>query len=153
VRVITALGIHPGAADRDETIPALRAALDDSSVTVRMAAAVTLVGLGVRDVPNANFAEAKTLFAGRAELNSDDALQQFAAGKFYYLTGDFGKAEHSFVATLKLDPAAVPAMYYLALALAQEKKVDEARAVLKQIAPDAPQYRQAQQLLNELGGK
>lgn len=153
VRVIAALGIRPGAADREDAITALRADLKDSTVTVRMAAAVTLVGLGVRDLPDAQFQEAKKLFAARAELNSDDALQQLGAGRFYYLTGDFAKAEHSFVSTLKLDPAAVPAMYYLALTLAQEKKVDEARSVLKQIAPDAPQYRQAQQLLSELGGK
>jgi predicted CXXCH cytochrome family protein len=154
VRAIAALGMHPGAADKEDAIAALRQALGDGSPPVRMAAAAGLVGLGLRDLPDEDgrkFIAAKKLVEARAELNSDDAVQQFAVGRLYYLTGEFAKAEYSFAATLKLDPGAIPAVYYLGLALAQEKKIGEAREVLKQIEPGAPEYRQAQELLHELG--
>jgi tetratricopeptide (TPR) repeat protein len=154
VRAIAALGLHPGPADKEEAVAALRQSLGDSAVTVRIGAAVSLVSLGVSQLPDEDgqrFDEAKKLFEARAELNSDDAIQQLAAGKFYYLTGQFAKAERAFVATLKLDPAA-PAMYYLALALTQQQKMSEARSVLEQITPGAPLYAQAQQLLSTIKG-
>ncbi|MBV9434769.1 MAG: tetratricopeptide repeat protein, partial [Acidobacteria bacterium] len=89
------------------------------------------------------------LYAGRAELNSDDPQQDFAAGRFFRLSGDADRAIEYFRAAMKLDPA-IPAKYYLAGALAEKKEFAQAQELLKTIAPNDPQYAPAQQLLSQI---
>jgi predicted CXXCH cytochrome family protein len=152
VRAIAAGNINPGPADKEDATGALRHSLADPVATVRLAAAVSLVSLGVRqlaDDDGRRFDDAKKLFEARAELNSDDPQQQLAAGKFYYINGDFAKAERAFASTLQLAPTA-PAAYYLALALAQQHKIAQAREILQKISPADPQYKQAQLVLSTL---
>lgn len=152
VRAIAALNLNPGPADKSDAIVVLRRSLADSKATVRIASMVSLVSLGVRQLPGDDgprFENATHLFEARAELNSDDAGQQLAAGRFYYILGDPAKAARAFQASLKLDPT-TPAAYYLALAYLQQKKIDEARAVLQAIAPSDPDYSQAKRLLSTL---
>jgi hypothetical protein len=65
VRVVAALRLNPGAAERQAFVAALTRALSDSSAIVRMAAAVGLVGQGLGQLPGpdgARLDRAKQLF-------------------------------------------------------------------------------------------
>ncbi len=137
-RIIAALRM-PTASAKQAAIADLTKALRDPIATVRLSAAVSLVAAGVRDVP----AEARALYAARAQLNSDDAAQQFAAGRFFLLTGDPAHATQYLAGSLKMDPE-TPAQYFLAYALAQQGKYADARAIAEKIPTSDPQYDNAQ---------
>jgi len=152
VRATAAVAIKPRAAQREAVAPELVLLLRDPVATVRMSAAIALVSMGVRQVPDEDakqFERAKELYRARAELDSDDAQQQFAAGQFFFLSGDMDSAVAFFRASLKLDPV-IPAQYYLARALAEKRDFPLARQVLKTIPPNDPQYASAQRLLAEV---
>jgi tetratricopeptide (TPR) repeat protein len=152
VRALAALRITPAPGDRPGAIAALTRTLGDSSAVARVAAAVSLVSLGVHDLPGEDgqrFEHARQLFRARAEFNTDDAEQQLGAGKFYLLTGDPATAIGAFETSLKLDPG-IPARYYLAYAYAQRGRLEEARALLKAIPPSDSQYNRAQVLLKAI---
>jgi predicted CXXCH cytochrome family protein len=149
VRATAASAIMPRAAQRAAVAPALVTLLRDPVKTVQVSAAIALVAMGVPRLPGEDgqwFERAKELYRGRAELDSDDAEQQLAAGKFFFLSDDMDGAVAAFRASLKLDPK-IPAQYYLARALAEKRDFDSALPILKSIAPNDPQYSSAQQLL------
>jgi tetratricopeptide (TPR) repeat protein len=152
VRAIAALRMPVTAADKPAAIVALTSALGDARATVRLGAAVSLVGMGVRDLPGedgARFESARALYQARAELNSDDAEQQLGAGRFYLLRGEPARALAAFQNSLKLDPA-VPAQYYVAAAYAEQGQYPQAREILQAIPPADPQYPRAQRLLKAI---
>lgn len=152
VRAVAALRIDPAQPGREQVIAALVHALDDPVATVRLGAAVSLVNAGVRQLPGADggrFELAKQVFRARAEHNSDDAAQQIAAGKFYYLAGDFTSAVQAFQASVKLDPE-IPAQYLLAAAYASQGQLVKAREILATIPPGDVQYDKAQRLLKAI---
>lgn len=152
VRVYAALRMNPRPANKQVAVTALVRALDDSATTVRVAATVALVSLGISQLPGEDgerFEQAKQVFRARAELNSDDAAQLLGAGKFYLLTGDPVTAVGALQNSLKLDPG-IPARYYLAYAKAQQGHLDEARRILEAIPPTDSQYANAQNLLKTL---
>jgi len=154
-RAVAALRIAPEQADRPAAIAALEPLLGDAATTVRVAAAVTLVSQGISQLPGDDgerFERAKQVFRARALLNSDDAEQQLGAGKFYLLTGDPVAAIGALRGSLKLDPE-IPARYFLAYALAQQGKMDEARTILRAIPPADSQYARAQVLLKAIAGQ
>ena len=104
VRAVATLALTPSAALRAAAIADLRHALADPVSTVRMAALVSLVSLGVRQLDGEDatrFESARKLFDARAALNSDDAGQQEAAGRFYFLAADPDRAIAAFRASLK----------------------------------------------------
>jgi len=155
VRVVAALRLSPGAADRQAALTAMTRSLGDSSATVRIAAAVWLASQGIGQLPGedgARLNQAKQLFRARAQLNADDAEQQLGAGKFYLLSGDAITAAGALEGSLKLDPA-VPAQYYLAYAYAQQGKLDEARKLLQAIPQADPQFARAQHLLQAIAAR
>lgn len=155
VRAVAALRLNPGPADRQAGAAALVRALGDPVATVRVGAAVSLVSLGIRQLPGEDgqrFERVKQIFRERAELNSDDAEQQLGAGKFYFLSGDSARAIAAFQASLKLDPD-IEAQYYLASAYLEQGRVKEAREILQKIPPADPQYAKAQNLLKALDEK
>jgi tetratricopeptide (TPR) repeat protein len=148
LRAVAALRIGQPAAR-----PALIGALADPIATVRIGALVSLVAMGVKDLPGedgARFARARELFDVRARHNADDAEQQIGAGRFYFLTGDSVKAIAAFETSLRIDPEA-PAQYLLASAYAQGGRYAESRSILEKITPADPQYERAQRLLRALG--
>jgi len=152
VRVTAAQAIRPRAAQRAAVAPRLASLLRDPVRTVQVSAAIALVAMGVQQLPGEDgewFENAKKLYRDRAGLNSDDAQQQFAAGKFLYLSGDMKDAAAAFRATLKLDDS-IPAQYYLARALSGQGDLAAAQQILKAIPPDDAQYASAQRLLSEL---
>ena len=155
VRAIAALRLTPPAAEKASAIAALTRALADPVTTVRVGAAVTLVSLGVARLDGADgerFERARQVYRARAELNSDDALQQLGAGKFYLLTGDPVSALGALETSLKLDPE-VPAQYLLAYAHAERGEYQKAREVLHTIPPADGQYQKAQELLRAIAGR
>ena len=155
VRATAATSIRPRAAQRAELAPALVALLKDPVRTVRMSAAIALVALGVQLLPGEDgerFRQANALYRARAQLNSDDAVQEFAAGKYFLLTRDANAAVDAFRAAMKLDPE-IRAQYDLALALAQKGDIQEASQILGAIPRTDPAYPAAQRTLAELEAK
>jgi len=152
VRATAAASIHPRAAQREALAPELVALLKDPILTVRMNAGIALVAMGVKPFPGedgARFERAKDLYRARAELNSDDAGQQLAAGRFFFLAGDMEQSAAALRAAMKLDPAA-PAQYLLARALNEKADYAGALQVLKTIPRTDPQYASAEQLAAEI---
>ena len=152
VRATAAFAIKPRAAQREAVAPELVSLLKDPVTTVQMSAAIALVSMGVRKVPDEDaerFERAKELYRARAELNSDDPQQQFAAGRFLFLSGDMKGAVASFRATVKLDPT-IPAQFDLAQALAGMGDSKSARQILEAIPRNDPQYDSAQRFLASL---
>ena len=155
LRVYAALQIRPDKENRERAAEALVHALGDSAVTVRIGAAVSLVSMGIGQLPGddgARFEQAKELFRARAKLNDDDATQLLGAGKFYLLSGDPVSAIDAFQSSLKIDPE-IPARYFLAYAKAQRGEVKEAREILESIPAGDSQYNLAQNLLRILGAQ
>ena len=154
-RIVAALRMPVSSAVKQNAIADLTRALRDPMATVRLSAMVSLVGLGVKDVPGVEgpyFRDALALYAKRAELNSDDAANQFAAGRFFLLTGDPARAEQWLSSSKLMDPQ-TPSDYFLAYALAQQGKYAEARAVIEKIQPSDPQYARSQALLKVIEGR
>jgi tetratricopeptide (TPR) repeat protein len=155
VRATAAYDLRPRAAQREEVAPQLVSLLRDPVATVRMSAAMALVAIGVRQLPGEDgqrFEQAKEFYHARAELNSDYAQQQFAAGRFYFLEGEMDRAVDAFRASLRLDRK-IPAQYLLAQALANKGDPKEAQQVLEEIPPGDPLYSRAQQFLATLEAK
>ena len=149
VRAVAALRLSPGPAGRAAAVQALVGALADPAPTVRLGAGVSLVNLGIRELPGEDgrrFELAKQLYRARAELDSDDSEQQLAAGKFYFLLGDPARAIGALEASLKLDPD-IPAQYFLAGAYLEKGEIDKAREILLAIPASNSQYAKAQRLL------
>jgi predicted CXXCH cytochrome family protein len=152
VRALAALRISPVAADRPRVIAALTHSLSDTSAVARIAATVSLVSMGVHELPGEDgrrLEDGMRLFRARAELNTDDAGQQLGAGKFYLLSGDPVTAIGALENSIKLEPD-IPARYYLAFAYAQRGRLQEARELLNAIPPADSQYTRAQALLKAL---
>jgi predicted CXXCH cytochrome family protein len=152
VRANAALRMPATPADKPAAIAALTGALGDTKATVRLGAAVSLVGMGVRDLPGEDgtrFAAARALYQARAELNSDDAEQQLGAGRFYLLRGEPARALEAFQSSLKLDPT-IPAQYFVAAAYTEQGQYAQAREILQAIPPADPQYGRAQRLLKAI---
>ena len=155
VRAIAARVLNLGQSYRSQTVPALGELLRDPVATVRITAAVGLIGMGVRQPPP-GFVEplelAKQLFRARAALNADDAEQEMAAGRFYMATADPASAVAAFQTSLKLDPE-VPVKYLLGGAYAQMGNLTAAKEVLAAIPMTDPQYEKAQRLLQAIAAQ
>ena len=152
VRATAAGAIRPRAAERETVAPLLAPLLGDPLRTVRMAAGIAMVSIGVQKFAGPageRYEEAKELYRARAELNSDDADQQFAAGKFFFLAGDMENAAAAFQNTLKLDPE-MRVRYLLGRALNEKGDVAGARTVLQSVPRDDPEFAATQRLLAEL---
>ena len=155
VRATAVSALRPKAAQREAVALATVPLLRDAVRTVRMSAAIALVAMGVQKFPGEDgerFEQAKQLYRARAEFNSDDAQQQLAAGKFFFLSGEMDSAIAAFRASMKLDPG-IPAQYYLARSLAETGDYPSARRILGNIPRADPQYTSAQQLLAEIQAK
>ena len=154
LRALAALRLAPGEADKAAAVRSLTASLADPVTTVRMGAVVTLVTLGVKELPGADaelFERARKIYQARADFNSDDAQQQVGAGRFYLLTGDPVRALTALEASLRIDPE-VPARYLVAAAYVQQGQVAKAREELLAIAPGDVDYAKAQRLLKAIDG-
>lgn len=149
VRAIAARTVNPPPASRSEAGPALGALLLDPVAAVRINAAVTLLGLGLRKPPE-EYVEplelAKQLVRARAVLDDDDAEQDLAAGRFYMVIADPASAVTAFQTSLKLDPT-IPAQFLLGGAYAAQGNLTAAKRILEAIPAGDSQYQKAQRLL------
>ena len=155
LRTVAALRINPVQADRRAAVSELARALGDEAATVRLGAAVALTGLGIRSLSGKDgelLASARSLYDSRAKLNTDDAAQQFAAGRFFQLSGDDAKAAPALEGSLKLNPDSTT-RYLLAAVIARLGRVEEARKLLEEIRLGDPQYQRAQAMLKSLQGR
>ena len=155
LRAVAALRMNPGAANRRKAVPELVRALGDSVATVRLGAAVALTGMGVRSLPGTDgerLAAARDLYAARALLNSDDAAQQAAAGRFFLLAGEAEKASAALRNSLRLNADSATRLL-LAQACAALGRFAEARSELGEIHFGEPAYQNAQSLLKAIAGK
>jgi predicted CXXCH cytochrome family protein len=155
VRAIAARILNPGPAYRSEVAGALGGLLSDPVATVRINAAAGLIGMGMRQPPREYVQPlelAKQLLRARAELNSDDAVQDMAAGRFYLLTADPASAVAAFETSLKLDPK-IPVQYLLGGAYADQGNLTAAKRILEAIPTGDPQYEKAQRLLQAIAAR
>ena len=123
--------------------------------TVRINAAAGLIAMGMRQPPSEYVGPlelAKQLVRARAALNSDDAEQDMAAGRFYLLTADPASAVAAFQTSLKLDPK-IQAQYLLGSAYAAQGNLTAAKQVLEAIPAGDPQYEKAQRLLQAIAAQ
>jgi predicted CXXCH cytochrome family protein len=155
VRALAIRALNPGQAYRSEAAAALGSLLRDPSAIVRIGAAVGLIGMGFRQPPSdyvEPFEVAKQLFRARAALNSDDAEQDLAAGRFYLLLADPASAAASLETSIKLDPQ-VPAQYLLGGAYAEQGNLTAAKQILEAIPMGDSQYEKAQRLLKAIAAQ
>ncbi len=155
VRAIAARTLNPVPADRAAAAAALTRMLGDSVATVRVSAAVALIGMGLRELPaedGARLELAKQIFRARAALNADDAEQDAAAGRFFMLAADPAGAIDAFKTGLKLDRQ-IPVQYLLGGAYFQQGNLAEASRILKAIPSGDAQYDKAQRLLKVIAAQ
>jgi predicted CXXCH cytochrome family protein len=155
VRATAALRIAAAPADRPAAVAALTRALADPVATVRLGAGVSLVGMGVAQLPGEDgrrFDAVKALYQSRAALSSDDSAIQLGAGRFYLLAGDPARAIGALETSLKLNPDTL-AEYLLAYAHAERAEYSSAREILQEIPSTDPQYSKAQELLKAIEGR
>jgi predicted CXXCH cytochrome family protein len=155
VRAVVAADWSNQVSDRSVLAPELIRALADPVATVRVRAMVSLVNLGVRQLPGQDgerLQRAKQAFYARAALNSDDAEQLLAVGRFSFLAAEPARAIAALEAGLKLDPT-VQARYLMAGAYLEESDYAKAREVLNAIPAGDPEYEKAQRLLKVIAAQ
>ena len=155
VRATASTALRPASGERAAVAADLVPLLNDPARVVRMNAAIALVGMGTKPFPGADgtrFEQAKQLYRERAALFADDAGQQYAAGRFFFLAGDLDGAVGALRASLKLAPATA-AQYLLGRALAEKGDSTEALKVLQTIPAGDPAYQPAQTLLAQMAAK
>jgi predicted CXXCH cytochrome family protein len=149
---ISSLGQHV-TAEAATPRSAILAALSDPRRAVRISAIVSLINrgggpLGPGDA--ARFQWVGREFAARARLHEDDASVQRDLGLIELLTGRFDTAADALQISSGLEPAQASVKFLLALARIGQRRVDEARTLLKQVLPADPYYKSAQERLRQL---
>jgi len=153
IRAVAALTLGEAKESRDQVMPSLVHALSDSNRTVRMSAALSLLNLGVTRLDGearGPFEAAKQDYLARADINSDDPIDQADRGKFHMLNGQPAPAAKAFEASLRLEPNQPAVKFYLALAELAQNRPSEAKRLLAEIPTRDPLYPQAKGLLQKL---
>jgi predicted CXXCH cytochrome family protein len=152
---VASLGQRATAAPADDDGPrsAVLAALDDPQRAVRIAALVSLINL--RGKPLAapdleRFQRVGREFARMERLYRDDAAFERDLGVVHLLGGELERAADSLQIALKLDPEQPTAKFLLAIARINQRRFDDARALLLQVPSSDPYFRAAQDRLKGL---
>ena len=123
------------------------------SRAVRIAAIVSLINRGGASLLPGELARFKWVgreFATRARLHEDDASVQRDLGLIELLGGRFDIADKALQISYELAPDQASVKFLLALARLGQRRVDEARTLLKQVLPADPYYMAAQERLKQL---
>jgi predicted CXXCH cytochrome family protein len=131
----------------------LVAALDDPRRAVRIPAFIALFNRGGGPFSPAEDVSVRRVsaeFAARARLDQDDADTQGDLGLAKLLLGEFDLAAEALQISIGLKPDRPSSKFLLALARLGQRRVDEARALLLQVAPSDSSYRAAQERLKQL---
>ena len=132
---------------------ALLTALDDPRRAVRLSDLGSLINVGGEPFTTEDerrFRRVSREFAAKASLYQDDATVLGDLGVVQLLAGEFDLAATAMVNSRTLEPNRPSTTFMLALARLGQRRVDEARALLKQVPSSDPYYRSAQQRLKEL---
>src|SRR5262249_15903444 len=120
---------------------------------VRVASLLTLAEQGGQDLSAGDRARVRSAaaeFDAWAQANRQDAAIQRAHGLVQLLDGDPTPPADALQRSLALDPDARSVTFYLALARLGQKRVDEARTLLKAIPRGDPYYDRAQEQLRKI---
>lgn len=129
------------------------AALDDSRRAVRISALMSLINRGIRPLPPSDLPQFRRVaaeFAARARPYQDDARIQRDLGLIQLLAGEVDAGADALQISVGLESDRPSSRFLLAMARIGQQRVDEARALLKQVARSDPYYAAAQQSLKEL---
>ena len=132
---------------------AILTALSDPQRAVRISAMVSLINHGGAPLGPGDMARFQWVgreFAARARLHEDDARIQRELGLIELLTGSFDVAADALQISEGLEPDQASVKFLLGLARLGQKRLDEARALLKQVLPADPYYAAAQERLRQL---
>jgi tetratricopeptide (TPR) repeat protein len=154
VAAISSLGHQPAPMD-SPVRSVLLAALDDPRRAIRIAALVSLINVNASGNPLGTVDVERLRRVGHeyAELSSlyeDDASFDRDLGVVHLLTGEFDRAADVLQVCLRLEPDRPSARFLLAFARLGQRRIDEARALLKQVQPSDPMYEAAQRRLKSL---
>jgi predicted CXXCH cytochrome family protein len=133
--------------------PAITAALDDTKRAVRIAALVSLINRGGGLLGSGDDQHARRVgneFAALARVSEDDPSIQRDLGLIKLFTGEFDLAADALQITVGLQPDRVSAKFLLAMARLGQRRVDEARGLLKEVPPSDPYFRAARERLKQL---
>jgi HEAT repeats/Cytochrome c554 and c-prime len=147
------LGVPGAEASRRST---LLAALDDPSRAVRIAALTGLInegGAAPEGDDARRFRRVSLEFAARARLHEDDAAAQRDLGVVRMLAGDLDEAARAFEITLGLEANRPSVRFLLGMVRFGQRRLEEARAWLRQVPPTDPSYTAAQNQLDKLRKK
>lgn len=141
----------------DPNAPAVRETLlervQDERRTVRMNAAISLLNLGVRELPGeagGSFELAKRLHGIRGGFFADDAPQQLNLGRLHVLDGNPAAAQRAFEQSYRIDPDQPGIRFFMAVTRLSQQRFPEARMLLQSIPPEDPFAQEAANLLRQL---
>jgi hypothetical protein len=152
VRAVAAGGLGERATSSADVRARLTRALDDPTRAVRMSAFISIInaGIGVEGPDQQRFWLVSREFMARAHAHPhvDDPDSQRDLGMMHLLTREFDEAAAALEASLGLgdDTSTFP----LALARIGQRRMDEARALLRRVAPADRYYPAAAQRLQDL---
>jgi hypothetical protein len=131
----------------------LLAALDDPTRAVRMAALTGLINLG-GGPPEGDaaqrFRRVSLEFAARARPHQDDAAMQRDLGLIRMLAGDLDAAAEALQIAMGLEADRPSVRFLLGMVRFEQRRVDEAFKLLKQVPASDPYYGVAQAQLHKL---
>jgi predicted CXXCH cytochrome family protein len=149
---ISSLG-QRATADTATPRPVVLGALSDPRRAVRIAAIGSLINRGGGPLGPADMARFRWVggeFAERARLHQDDSAVQRDLGLIELLTGRFDAAAEALQISSELGPDQMSVKFLLAQARLGQRRVDDARTLLKLVLPADPYYQAAQERLKQL---
>ena len=154
VRAVAALklgetGGGEAAGVRDTLVERVR----DGKRVVRMNAAISLLNLGVRQLPGdagERFELAKRRHAIRGNFFADDAPQQLNMGRLHVLDGNPAAAERAFEQSYSLDPDQPGIRFFMAITRLSQQRLPEAVSLLRSVPGDDPFSAEAADLLRRV---
>ena len=150
---LTPHAVADGLRTGDAARAALLGALDDPRRAVRLSALASLINVGGEPFSAADEKRFRLVgdeFAAKARLYQDNATVQGDLGVVHLLAGEFDLAANALVNSRDLEPNRPSTTFLLALARLGQRRVDEARALLKQVPASDPYFRTAQERLKTI---
>jgi predicted CXXCH cytochrome family protein len=152
VRAVAAGGLGERATSSADVRVRLTRALDDPTRAVRVSAFISIInaGIAVEGPDQQRFWRVSREFMARAHAHPhvDDPDSQRDLGMMHLLTREFDRAAAALEASLGLGDQT--STFPLALARIGQQRMDEARALLRRVAPTDRYYPVAVQRLQEL---
>jgi len=143
---------EPGHGDPASRV-AIKAGLSDAQRTVRIASLLTLIEQGGSDLTASDLARFRFVsgeLAAWTRVVQDDPEMQRAQGIVHLLGGDFARAADALQISADLEPEARGVKFFLAVARLGQRRVDEARTLLKSVPRGDPFYEKAQDQLKKI---